>query len=1180
MKRLIFLFAAMVGMALTATADPIDPSKAAEIASRFTVQEPLLVKRAVRNAAKARVLAAKTIETSPYYIYSRGENQGFVIVSGDDCLPEVLGYTESGDFDPETASPQLLGWLDYYARIIEDAQAAGENRSRSASQGGVQERLAKATVKQDIAPLMTTHWHQTWPYNSFCPFLKGTTNRAVTGCVATAGSQVVYYYRKDNPSTLLSTTPTYGYGDAPVTTSVPKGTPMKWDLMLDSYGTQPQEYADAVGEFVFALGAATWLTYGSSTAGQISNLVGTFNGCFNLSSECIYKGGIAQSTWENMIYEDLLQGHPMVYCGYNEAQGGHAVVVDGYQASTNLFHFNFGWGGQGDGWFTVDDKTGMNGFNSEQGMTYKVQPKKQNLSAKVTAPSEVFLNTSNTIKVKVANNGTLPYSGVYAFLSSKTSKPTNISDANDKDVETLLPADGTSHTLAFSVKPTRTNEVYLTITDRNLNVLATAELSPKEGSNDLVFKSMDILGSSDTEQHNGEFYQVIYAKRTFCKLLLENLSDIPFEDAPSVEIYGSDDDGKTFELVGKKTASNSSIPAKGEVSVSITLSSTTSCPIEAGRLYYIALSQPLSSKVATNVTVATSEPIARFVMRENDEALAATIDGQTLVFSGRWDANQFITLTGRTANKNATNYDLTAVRSVGLIPAIEAKPNAIFYVAEDSKATGCNVVKATSGKSASIALTSTADFMPLDNINAEEFSLTIDAPVDKWFLLTTPVTVSVPQGWVAKEITGHSSLGINKKGEIVNEMQGGHTYLVMKTSSRYTTLTAKNVTIVAQPAENADAAIVGTYSAMNAPTGSFVVSNDETQYFEPVKTDGVAVSAFGGYFFASDVKNRFRPVTDTSVDGYYLSLAQELTDAWSAVEEYSPYIAPSATETFVCSISDVENFFTQRPSTVRADIQAKGAELAAQTESYKEKIQMELLDDERDMTSLIVNPSFENGTLASSTTGSTKGWTVEGTATVVRDATGLDYRGVGADGKYALYSYAENGALGSGISQTIADLPAGLYRLSAKVGSDAGNEITLFANEQEIAAPAHPFGKYYLADAEIDNIIVQTGTELTIGIKTGKWYKADDFRLTYVRALTPEEDPVAITAPHISENLSIVLRPFKGGVTIVNLRQNSQVVTVRSLSGATIAVQRVDQSATISLPSGLYLVGNQKVLVK
>ena len=85
MKKL-FTFSVFVLMAaVSVLADPIKPAKALQLAQEFMVPGHTM---SLVAEAKPRRAAANV--SAPYYIVSRGENQGFVIVSGDDCMPAIL----------------------------------------------------------------------------------------------------------------------------------------------------------------------------------------------------------------------------------------------------------------------------------------------------------------------------------------------------------------------------------------------------------------------------------------------------------------------------------------------------------------------------------------------------------------------------------------------------------------------------------------------------------------------------------------------------------------------------------------------------------------------------------------------------------------------------------------------------------------------------------------------------------------------------------------------------------------------------------------------------------------------------------------------------------------------------------------------------------------------------------
>lgn len=1166
MKK-FFLLAAFAAFAANILADPIDENQALQIATQYADNTPVLVTKAIRNEDRARKLPAAVRNTAPYYIFSRGAGQGYVIVSGDDCLPKVLAIVENGDFDTSTAPPQLLGWLDYYARIIEQAQVAGENKPRKEDADGPK----KAPTKTTIQPLLTTHWHQASPYNDRCPFLKGTTNRAATGCVATAAAQVIYYFHKDNPDYLGHTTPTYGYGDAPVTESIKKGTPIKWDLMRNSYSSEPAEFKEAVAEFVFAVGAATWLTYGSSTAGQISDLVNTFNSGYNLSSTCVYKGGTSTATWENMIYDDLAVGCPMVYCGYNENSGGHAVCVDGYNANTKLFHFNFGWGGQGDGWYTVDDQTGMNGFNSEQGMTYKVRPKKRNMKASISLVNGFYTAHDNTIRVKVNNNSTVPYSGFYAFMTTNSSKPSSIKSAHSSDVTTVVPNDGSDSYVNLTLKPALSREYYVRITDAELNVLVDTTLTCTAITNNLTLNKIYVSGSNKTETHNNKEYTIVYGSKANVVANVHNHDGFEYQGSPRFEVFRSDDDGKTFELVGNKTATNMTIASMADGEFVTALVSTSSCPIENGKLYGVALKNPLATQADTYVKYENVDSMAYFIMKDAENPLEAQLDGNTLVFKGDWNESEFATIVAKKEFAQAKEYDLSAVNAIGHVSRINTNPNAYAYVPDYYNGDDVNVVVKGSMNANTVNLLSGYDFAQTNNVHAQKATLTLELIPCAWQFITLPFNAEVPQGMVAKEITSHNSAGITNKTEIVQKLEGGKTYLVMTTKNQVM-FTAENVDVIANPIENADPAVVGVLANTQAPAGAFQLNFEEQQYLEPSK-EAFDVPAFAGYFNSSDVTKKFRAASNILLDAAYLTLAQAIDNAYDVINEYKFQVTDEANNTISEIIQKAEACFTSRSIEEASDVKDYAAQIIQDTEEYKGKINISEVDGPVDVTSFIINPSFELGNTAS-TSGSTKGWTTEGSGVAARDASNIQYYAVGGDGNYVVYSYNAVSKQGAGIHQTLTGLTPGYYKLTAKAATEPGYAVTLYAGDNEVEVPAHEFGQYYLATAEIDSIKVEEGQDITIGAKPGRWYKLDDFRLYYLGS----EETTGITDKYVLNDNFFQIIPQEGGVNIIS--PNKARFDIYSATGSKLKVIYVQNHAFVNLNRGIYIINGKKVLVK
>lgn len=1089
LKKLTLIFSALM---LTASmmADPIDVERAKALAAQFMPtagSQPQIVKRAPRRSIGVSQQTSTNKNAAPYYIFSRGENQGFVIVSGDDALPEVLGYTESGDFDEDNMPPFLQWYLSYYGNMIENAQAM--KLSRRAPEVP-EDRI-------DIAPLISTHWDQGTPYNNLCPDLKNGKGKALTGCVATATAQVLYYWHKDLTNVTLSATSSYTAGtEAKETKAFPIGTQIKWDLMRAKYGTEPEEYRTAVATLMAVAGGGAGLTYGSSTGGYPRNCINVFKNIFGMNGGAHkYKdeGGsdyFSDEVWSTMLYNDLLNQFPILYAGcrtYKDNTGatksdGHAVVVDGYQAKTGFFHFNMGWSGNGDGYYTVARSQSPSwGFNDDhQEAVFGVSPRTPNLKGEFIIRPKVYVNRTNTFTIEVVNNGTLDYSGFYLFANTTGNTPGNLSEAKDKDLETVVSNDGTAVRLKLQAKPATASTWYYFVTDKYLNVLAQYEVNTEAPSNDLWLNQMALWGSKDVETHNGETYQVVYNNRTTVEIEIEDRSSIGFEGSPRLAIYESTDDGKTFNYIGYKY-NKVTIDPKGTGRVEITIASTSNCPISEGNLYYAELLDTVPALHTDDVLhkSSTEAGIVRFVLRGGDLDAVDMVDG-CLKLKGKWDASKFLTLTKKTAHKGATSFDLTEVTKVGYIPVLASNPNVVYYVSDDSEATGQNIIK--DGACKQLVLKPGYDFAPKADFMAAHATMMIDMPPCRWGLITVPCRLTVPYGIIAREIESHTSSGISNRTKDVRELEEGHTYLIMTSSTKRQTLQSSLATVMlkvpAKPVTNADEAVVGTYVATQTPQGAMQANDADQQFFVPVD-EGTPVEALRGYFHAENVTKEFRAYSSIAADPTFLNLAKAIHAAYQAIDEHQDYASQDSTKALYAQIDSAEILFTERPSVLQ-DVRARLKVLETMTQSYIKGAPnpYELLD----YTSKIVNPSFESGL---------NGWTTEG---VVKKNADMTMKCVGGEGTAFLYN-CRTDSTSSSLSQVVTDLPIGYYRLTAKVGSTEGHEITLYAGDSTAVVTSSPLGVHYLVEARIDDIFVDSG-ELEIGVKEGFFYKADDFRLT------------------------------------------------------------------------------------
>ena len=303
-----------------------------------------------------------------YYVFNKGSDGGMVVIAGDDRMRPVLGRTDSGTFSEPQANPGLRWWLDAVGRAAVAVIASDGGETYAAAPSG---RAAGA-----VAPLVATRWGQREPYNMLCPYDSSHFGRSLTGCVATAMAQLMYYWRypEHGSGTADYTTDTHGFGINENLAAYG----FDYDKMSLTYtGTEPAEAQEAVARLMYACGVAAGMDYCALESGAVTP-VSVLIDNFGMDESCnqIYRTNFTTAEWETVIRHELDQGRPLLYSG-GSPSGRHIFICDGYD-ETGLFHINWGWNGDDDGYFdlvTLDpyDEPGA-GFSSEQEIVYGIKP--------------------------------------------------------------------------------------------------------------------------------------------------------------------------------------------------------------------------------------------------------------------------------------------------------------------------------------------------------------------------------------------------------------------------------------------------------------------------------------------------------------------------------------------------------------------------------------------------------------------------------------------------------------------------------------------------------------------------------------------------------------------------------------------------------------------------------------
>ena len=155
MKKILLLMLSLV-MVTTMMAEGVTPDEALNQARNFVKNRENKGMRPHRapGTAASRLVMAKQV--NGLYVFNVAKDEGFVIVSNDDRTEPILGYSDNGHFDPENMPENMRAWLQGYADQIAWLNEHGDEESAVATMPS----LTSTTVKQPIAPLMTTLWNQ------------------------------------------------------------------------------------------------------------------------------------------------------------------------------------------------------------------------------------------------------------------------------------------------------------------------------------------------------------------------------------------------------------------------------------------------------------------------------------------------------------------------------------------------------------------------------------------------------------------------------------------------------------------------------------------------------------------------------------------------------------------------------------------------------------------------------------------------------------------------------------------------------------------------------------------------------------------------------------------------------------------------------------------------------------
>ena len=287
----------------------------------------------IKRQAVRHVNIQKLMSSSEFNVYG-SKSEGFVIVSRDDNFAPVLGYSSS-EFEADKIPCGLKWWMNATDASLANMRAEGKTFQKTATRATEGDYLLQST------------WGQTGA------FADKTPGKCPSGCVATAMSQIMYYYKYPASASFEGS---YKYSGT--FEEYPVKSTYKWGKMINSYtGNYKVLQKNAVSALLRDAGYATAMQYSSNGSGTYDYLAArAFGHAFqydSLSVNYYSRTFYSDDEWMAIIKSSIEAKTPVFYGGATDANEGHAFVLDGINAD-GMVHVNWGWDGEANGWFYID----------------------------------------------------------------------------------------------------------------------------------------------------------------------------------------------------------------------------------------------------------------------------------------------------------------------------------------------------------------------------------------------------------------------------------------------------------------------------------------------------------------------------------------------------------------------------------------------------------------------------------------------------------------------------------------------------------------------------------------------------------------------------------------------------------------------------------------------------------
>lgn len=359
MKRLLMIVLLLLPVA--AFADSVKADKALETAQRFLGGSTTKAGGNLLSLVWRGEKPGEAPMAAPaYYVYNI-DGGGFVIVSGEDSVRPILAYSPEGSFQVAGMPDNLAGWMSTLRESILEARASGQKATAATASLWRNPSVAAPGPAYAQVTMQTANWAQDGFYASLCPVVDG--EQSVTGCVPAATAILMRFHK--HPAKGTGTLPSYQYKTATNTTRIQAGHDLTatydWDNMPLNGAGATDAQKTAIATLMFDIAVMVHAQFNSAAKGGTPSLSqdarsGLINYMgYDPDARRTVRSAIAASYWFDMIKEEIDAGRPLLYEAQDPGGASHVFVVDGYDDATGFIRCNWGWSGNANGFYSVDD---------------------------------------------------------------------------------------------------------------------------------------------------------------------------------------------------------------------------------------------------------------------------------------------------------------------------------------------------------------------------------------------------------------------------------------------------------------------------------------------------------------------------------------------------------------------------------------------------------------------------------------------------------------------------------------------------------------------------------------------------------------------------------------------------------------------------------------------------------